>query len=332
MSSLTGFYLHPAAALHDTGWAHPEHQGRLRALASTVGRDMLTLHGSVEQMEAPGAEADAPLLAHAPGQVEYVRRMCHSADIQQKVLPLDPDTRVSPASWSAALGSLGATMGAARSVADGRLGSAFVAARPPGHHATRERPMGFCLFNNVAVAVRHLQQTERAERVLVLDWDVHHGNGTQDVFYEDRSVFYVSLHQAPWFPGTGDARETGAGRGRGTTLNVPLPAGTTREAYLDAFHRTLERALNEFTPDFVFVSAGFDALAGDVLGGLLLEPEDFHHMTREVVEGAESVCGGKVVAVLEGGYDPLRLGQATVQVVRGLAGLDPLTAPTEGRR
>jgi acetoin utilization deacetylase AcuC-like enzyme len=323
VSSPTGFYLHPASALHDTGWAHPEHQGRLRALSSTVGKDMLTLFGKVEQQDAPDAEPDDLLLAHTAGHVAQVRDLCHSADIQQKVLPLDPDTRVSPASWAATLGSVGATMDAARSVADGRLRSAFVAARPPGHHATRARAMGFCLFNNVAVAVRHLQATGRAERVLVLDWDVHHGNGTQDVFYEDPTVFYLSLHQSPWYPGTGNAEETGEGPGRGTTLNVPLPPRTPRESYLDVFHGALERAMEDFTPDFVFVSAGFDALAGDPLGGQLLEPEDFHRMAREVVEAADSVCGGRVVAVLEGGYDPARLGRATLQVVRALAGLEP---------
>ena len=321
MRAPTGFYLHPASPLHDTGWGHPEHQGRLRALASTVGKDMLTLHGHVEQQDSPEATVEDLLLVHTPTQVGYVREMCQRADLQQKVLPLDPDTRVSPASWEAALGSVGASIAAVDAVADGRLATAFVAARPPGHHATPRHAMGFCLFNNVAVAARHLQATGRAERILIVDWDVHHGNGTQDAFYEDGTVFYLSLHQAPWYPGTGDAEETGAGDGRGTTLNVPLPAHTSREEYRRVFTLALDQVGARFAPDFVLVSAGFDALAGDPLGGLLLEPEDFHAMEAEVVALAEERCGGKVVALLEGGYEPHRVGLAAVETIRALARL-----------
>jgi acetoin utilization deacetylase AcuC-like enzyme len=282
---------------------------------------MLTLHGHVEQQESPDATVEDLLLVHTPTQVDYVREMCHRADLQQKVLPLDPDTRVSPASWEAALGSVGASMAAVDAVADGRLASAFVATRPPGHHATPQHAMGFCLFNNVAVAARHLQATGRAKRVLIVDWDVHHGNGTQDAFYEDGSVFYLSLHQAPWYPGTGDEEETGAGNGRGTTLNVPMVAHTPRNEYRRVFTLALEQVSARFAPDFVLVSAGFDALAGDPLGGQLLEPEDFHAMGTEVVALAEDRCGGKVVALLEGGYEPHRVGLATVETIRALAGL-----------
>jgi len=250
-----------------------------------------------------------------------VREMCDAAQAQQKIFQLDMDTRVSPESWEAALGSAGGAIAAAAAVADGMLSSAFVATRPPGHHATPDRAMGFCLFNNVAVAARHLQATGRAGRVLIVDWDVHHGNGTQDVFYEDPTVYYLSLHQAPHYPGTGDALETGDGPGRGTTLNVPLAAGTPRETYRARFREALARAVEAARPDFVLVSAGYDAMKDDPLGGLLLEPEDFHGMTREVLDAA-SVCGGRVVAVLEGGYDPIRLGQAVVQTIRALAGVE----------
>ncbi len=321
MSGLTGFYLHPASPLHDTGWGHPEHQGRLRALSSTVGRDLLTLHGHVAQRDAVEATEEDLLRVHTEALVEMVRESCRIAESRQTLVPVDSDTMVSPASWDAAVGSAGATLTAARAVARGELGTAFVAARPPGHHATPSHAMGFCLFNNVAVAARGLQADGLAERVLVVDWDVHHGNGTQDAFYQDPSVFYLSLHQAHHYPGTGAAQETGAGEGEGTTLNVPLNVGTSRERYLRAFDRALEQALERFSPDFVLVSAGFDVLAGDPLGGQLLEPEDLHRLTRRIVDAAAAGCDGRVVAVLEGGYVPARLGEGAVAVIRALAGL-----------
>jgi acetoin utilization deacetylase AcuC-like enzyme len=181
--------------------------------------------------------------------------------------------------------------------------------------------MGFCLFNNVAVAARHLQATGRAERVLIVDWDVHHGNGTQDTFYDDPTVFFLSLHQAPHFPGTGGEDQTGEGEGEGFTLNVPMPAGTSRESYRTRFREALEESTARMAPDFVLVSSGFDCLADDPLGGFLLEPEDLYGMAREVVELSHAQCGGRVVAVLEGGYEPSRVGSGSVSVIRALAGL-----------
>ncbi len=188
--------------------------------------------------------------------------------------------------------------------------------------------MGFCLINHVAVAARWLQATGRAERVLIVDWDVHHGNGTQDAFYADGTVFYMSLHQSPHYPGTGAASETGVGDGAGWTLNVPLPAGTSAAEYRRHFSDALRQGLETCRPDFILISAGFDVMAGDPLGGMLLEPEDLHALTREVMAGAakppgtDGAHGAGVVATLEGGYDPARTGLGAAAVLRALAGIE----------
>ena len=272
----------------------------------------------------PPAEASTEdlLRVHTPDHVERVRGAVEVARSRDTIVQMDDDTRVSAASWDAAVGSAGSAIAACRAVADGDLSGAFVATRPPGHHATPDRQMGFCLFNSVAIAARALQEEGRAESVLILDWDVHHGNGTQDAFYDDPSVLFVSLHQSPHWPGTGDASETGSGAGEGLTLNVPLAAGTSRAEYRDRFLHTLDEVEARLRPDFVLVSSGFDALAGDPLGGLLLEPEDYHEMTCQLLDRAASWCDRRVVALLEGGYDPKRTGQGAVQVIRALAGLD----------
>jgi len=322
MGSMTGFYLHPASSLHDTGWGHPEHQGRLRALASTVGKDLLTLYGHVEQMKSGDASLEDLGLVHTSAHINAVRAVCDRAKESGRIESVAADTNVSASSWEAALGSVGSTIEAARAVAEGEISNAFVAARPPGHHATPDGAMGFCLFNNVAVAARWLQAMNLAERILILDWDVHHGNGTQDTFYEDDSVFFVSLHQSSHYPGSGAADETGAGLGLGRTLNVPLSEGISAETYKDVFAETLASVADRFDPDFVLVSSGFDCLAGDPLGGFLLEPEDLHWMTRRVTEYAYASCNGRIVAVLEGGYDPKRLGAGTLAVIRALADLE----------
>ncbi len=318
----TGFLLHPAAPLHDPGWGHPEHQGRLRALASAVSRDMVALHEKVVQLEARSAgEADL-LRVHTREHVERVRQAVDQAMEEERSVALDPDTRVSEASWDAAVGSSGAVLAAVDGVAGGIIRNAFVATRPPGHHATPDKAMGFCLFNHVAIGARYVQDQGLGRRVLIVDWDVHHGNGTQETFYRDPDVFYLSLHQSPHFPGTGLAEEVGAGAGEGTTMNVPLPPGTPREVYRERFFRALEEAEDRFSPDFVFISCGFDVLEGDPLGGQAVEPEDLFDFTRDVMRLAEGPAGGRVIVLLEGGYVPERVGTGAVAVLRGLAGLE----------
>ena len=255
------------------------------------------------------------------------------ASARDEIIALDEDTRVSAASWDAALGSLGAALAAAEAVAGGRYRNAFVATRPPGHHATPDRAMGFCLFNTVAATARWLQAHGHAERVLIVDWDVHHGNGTQDVFWRDPSVFFLSLQMYPHWPGSGGAEERGEGEGEGTTLNVPLEAGTGGAEYRERFDDALDRTLSGFSPDFILVSSGFDALAGDPLGGLALEPADFYGLTRALMARADEECDGRLVGLLEGGYDPKRTGLAAVAVIRALAGIteaDPTVSVSSG--
>ncbi len=317
----TAFLLHPDSSLHDTGWSHPEHQGRLRALASTVGKDLLALHERVVQIEPGEATEEELLRVHTPEHVERIREAVERAAEAGRSLDLTPDTRVSADSWDAALGSVGALLTACRGVAEGTWRNAFVACRPPGHHATPSHAMGFCLFNSVAVAARALQAEGLAERVAIVDWDVHHGNGTQDTFWRDGSVFYLSLHQHPHYPGTGMADERGEGAGEGSTLNVPLAAATPRAEYLERFDEALEE-VRAFRPDFVLVSSGFDVLRGDPLGGQTLEPADMHRLARRVMELLAPEDGRRIVAALEGGYDPARTAQGAVAVIRALAGVE----------
>jgi acetoin utilization deacetylase AcuC-like enzyme len=289
---------------------------------------MLALHGRVEQVapdEAafPQRAVEAAILdVHTAAHMEMIRAAVARAAAEGQPVSVEAETRVSDASWDAATGSVQAGLTAAAAVARGTLRNAFVAARPPGHHAGPDSAMGFCLFNTVAVTARWLRAQGHAERVLIVDWDVHHGNGTQEVFWEDPDVFYLSLHQHPWFPGTGSTEERGGGAGVGTTLNVPLRAGTSRALYRERFEEALDDAFHRFSPDFVLVSAGYDALEGDPLGELTLRPEDFHHLTRVLLRRAERTGISRLVACLEGGYDPRATGLATVATLRALAGVD----------
>jgi acetoin utilization deacetylase AcuC-like enzyme len=200
----------------------------------------------------------------------------------------------------------------------GAVQNAFCAVRPPGHHATPDRGMGFCIFNNIAIGTRYAQKAHGIERVLIADWDVHHGNGTQDIFYSDGSVFFFSTHQYPWYPGTGLAQETGEGKGRQTTMNFPFPAGSGRDQIVGAFRSALTKAAGEFKPDLVMVSAGFDSRLGDPLGQFTLHDGDFADLTRVMLEIADKHAGGKLVSVLEGGYDLSGLAAATTAHAQAL--------------
>jgi acetoin utilization deacetylase AcuC-like enzyme len=285
----------------------------------------------VERRATPVAEQDL-LRVHAPAHVAQVQAASEEARRRGGLVWLDADTPVGPGSWDAALAAAGCVVTAAELVLAGEAFAAFALPRPPGHHATRDRAMGFCLFNNVAVAVRRVQARGLVEKVLVLDWDAHHGNGTQDLFYEDPSVFVLSIHLTSGYPRTGKAGEVGAGAGAGTNCNVPLPRGTTGADYRRRYLAALDATLQTFTPDLVVISAGFDCLSGDPEGGFLLEPSDLHLLTTDLLSRVPGP--GKVVAALEGGYALDRIGMGLVDVLRALGGLPPAPKAivTPGRR
>jgi acetoin utilization deacetylase AcuC-like enzyme len=272
------------------------------------------LGSDLHMLAAEAAPLDALTRVHDPAYVERVRSLCAAGGGQ-----IDPDTYVQPDSWDAALRSAGAGLQAMSALEAAGTGVAFVATRPPGHHAGADSGMGFCLFNNVAVAAAAL--AEAGERVLIVDWDVHHGNGTQDLFWDDPRVLYVSTHQAPWYPGTGRADEVGGPAARGTNLNVPLPAGATGDVVRRALHEAAAPVVSAFGPTWVLVSAGFDAHRADPLAELALSAGDFGQLARDVAEFAPS--GGRMVAFLEGGYDLDALRTSVASTLRAWAGAEP---------
>jgi acetoin utilization deacetylase AcuC-like enzyme len=292
--------------------AHPERPERLAAV-----RAALEEAGLWQRLEpiAPGPADDEDLLrVHTPAHLEAVRQTARRADLGW----FDADTYAGPDSWDAARLAAGGVCAAVDAVVNGKVRAAFCAVRPPGHHASPGRAMGFCLLNNVAVAARHAQAAAGLGRVLIVDFDVHHGNGTQDVFYADGSVFYLSTHQWPHYPGTGAAGETGRGAGAGRNVNLPLPAGAGDEEVLAALDGGLVEA-QAFAPDLVLISAGFDAHRDDPLAGLALTEQGYAAITRRVRRLADTCAAGRVVSALEGGYELAALGRSVVAHVRALA-------------
>jgi acetoin utilization deacetylase AcuC-like enzyme len=316
--SRVALFAHANCSRHDTGWGHPEHQGRLRAVMSALGAALPELNDVVLPLGATPATEDLLRGVHTAAHVARVREACDRAADEGSLVHLDPDTVVCGRSWDAGLAAVGAAVDAVRWVGRGEGPAAFCPVRPPGHHATPERAMGFCLFNNVAVAARASIDEGLSKRVLIVDWDVHHGNGTQDVFYEDPDVYYLSMHQHPLYPGTGARHERGRGPGEGTTLNLPLPPGRPAEFYVESLVSAVEEAAR-FEPDMVLVSAGFDAAREDPIGGFTLEPGHFAALTREIVERTRPSADGRVVSVLEGGYNPGELGQCVTAHLAALA-------------
>ena len=308
----TGLVLSPAYLEHQTGSGHPEQPLRVRAIEERLAADGL-LDRAVRIEPRPATEQEI-LRCHAADYLGQVR-----ADIARGADRLSTgDTAVSPQSLDTAVLAAGGVLAAVDAVMAGKVANAFAVVRPPGHHATPDRGMGFCLFNNVALAARHVQAAHGVGRVLIADWDVHHGNGTQDIFYEDGSVFFFDTHQHPLYPGTGAAGETGRGRAAGCIMNCPFPAGAGRTEIVGAFRDRLVPAAEAFRPEFVLVSAGFDSRIDDPLGGFRLTDDDFAELTGIVKGIAARHAQGRLVSTLEGGYRLAGLASAAASHVRAL--------------
>jgi len=310
----TGLVTHARCLDHYPGPGHPERPERLAAVLTRLERSGLA--SELAQLRAPPAP---PARLAAVHRREYLRGLEQACQGGRALLD-GGDTYVCDASFEAAVLAAGGLLAAVERVLDGRWHNAFVAVRPPGHHAEEAQALGFCLVNHVAVAARFLRDAGHLERVAILDWDVHHGNGTQHLFERDASVFYASLHQYPHYPGTGAASERGLGPGEGTTLNCPLSAGTGDSEWLAALERQVLPALEDFRPQFVLVSAGFDAHAQDPLSGTRLSEDGYRRMTRAVADLARRTAGGRVVTLLEGGYHLDALGRSVEAHVEELLG------------
>jgi acetoin utilization deacetylase AcuC-like enzyme len=310
------FVYHEGCLLHRNGPGHPERPERVRSVHDHLAsRGLLTRLRVIRPQPCP---PDRITRVHDPAYVEAIRRACAAAPAR-----LDPDTAVSEGSWEAALLSAGGALAACDAVVEGGASAAFSCCRPPGHHAEADRAMGFCLFNNVAIAARYLQDRHGLGRVAIVDWDVHHGNGTQHLFEDDGTVLYVSTHQFPFYPGTGAADETGRGPGAGATLNLPLPAGSGDEEYLEAFRDRVRPALDRFRPEAILISAGFDAHCDDPLAAMEVTEAGYAAMTAIVREAAETHAHGRIVSLLEGGYNLRALAESIKAHLRALgAGLD----------
>jgi acetoin utilization deacetylase AcuC-like enzyme len=294
----------PLCETHDPGAGHPEQPRRFKAVM-----DGITSAGLLERVKRLDARDATELelgLIHRP---EYLRLA--EEEIHRGVSQLSTgDTNVGENTWAAAMRAAGSALTAVDAVCTGQAQRGFCVVRPPGHHAGEGYGMGFCVVNNIAVAARYAQRRHGIGKVLIVDWDVHHGNGTQDIFYEDASVFFCSTHQSPWYPGTGATEETGRGAGLGTTMNFPFPAGSGRKQILGALETKLTAAMEKFRPELVLVSAGFDSRLGDPLGQFTLSDTDFTDLTKLVRTIADTHAGGRLVSLLEGGYSLTGLASA----------------------
>ncbi|MEJ7761048.1 MAG: histone deacetylase [Gemmatimonadaceae bacterium] len=297
------FISHSDCGRHDTGWAHPEHVGRLRAITRAL-RNEPALFATIEQVEGRHATMEELSLAHDAGYIDSVRELAERGGGR-----LDNDTVASEGSWQAATAGAGSVLDAVDRAMTGATRRSFCAVRPPGHHALRDRAMGFCIFGNVGIAASYARKVHGATRILIVDWDVHHGNGTQAMVETEPDIHFVSMHQWPWYPGTGAAADRGP---HGSVWNLPMPSGLAPGAYVEALERGIDAATVGFVPDLVLISAGFDCLASDPLGGFTLANDHIVELTRSLVARANAWCGGRIVSALEGGYAPDQVAEACV--------------------
>ncbi len=310
---MIGVIWHELFSKHLAGYHHPESPARYEAIMKKLRTSPLA--SSLSFMDAEPAKIEWLERVHDPDYVKGILTL----EIEKPVVLDWGDTVATPATPNAAIYAAGAGVQAARLVLDGKISSAFCCVRPPGHHAERSRAMGFCIFNNIAVAAAHLVEKEKLERVAIVDWDVHHGNGTESMFIDDDRVLYISLHQYPHYPGTGSAGTIGSGKGRGYTINLPMAAGAGDREYLAAFRDRVIPALDGFEPEFILISAGFDAHEDDPLSGMVLTTSAFRTMTLLLKASAEKHCKGRIVSMLEGGYDLSALSESVEEHLAALA-------------
>ncbi len=314
-----GLLYDPLYLWHDTG-AHPENALRLTAIMHVLTEAGLTSH--LEPLSARDATVDEVGTVHDGAYIASVREMAEAGGAWA-----DPDTYIAPRSYDAALRAAGGAISATDSVLDGEVESAFCLVRPPGHHAMPDHAMGFCLFNNIAIAARHALRERGLERIAIVDFDIHHGNGTQAAFYEDAAVLYFSTHQYPYYPGTGHLEETGDGAGRGYNVNVPLPAGCGDEEYHRVFNEALEPLLNRYGPQLILVSAGYDGHFDDPLASMTISVSGYGEMMSFLKRKATELCEGRLVCVLEGGYHLLAEAWSVRTCLEVLLGESPVEDP-----
>jgi len=309
--SKVGFYFHDDYLKHKTGPGHPERPERLQHLTRHL--EETDIFAELTHLSPKICDINRIKQVHPENYVENIQNACKNGSHY-----LDSDTVICADSYEIALLAAGASVDACDAVMGGKVESAFCSIRPPGHHAEPARAMGFCLFNNVAIAAKYLQTHHSIKKICIIDWDVHHGNGTQNAFYDDPTVFYISIHQHPLYPGTGLAEEKGQGNGEGATLNFPSPAGFNDKEYLQIFENDIAPAVRKFSPEFMLISAGFDAHLNDPLANMNVTEEGFASMTKVVRDLSKEFCNGRMISILEGGYDLQALSQSVEHHLRVL--------------